>query len=416
MPRSHRRQGAPCGPFAPVSVAPAGALITARVQPTRPETYRQSLLRSFEVCPRRALHEIQLPGDLSVGNVESSADLGSATHAVFHEILRTLRRQGEEQISTQEGIEIMYETLAAGEWVLPAEDRHSLVAFVLSFCSYYSWPRGRIMALEAKLHLDLKCPDGKTRTLTGTPDVVLADPPDGLVIVDFKTGKGQPRSPREMPEDGQPIVGREYLSSEGTFQLDVYGLLALKGVDEHGHRLTTRASRATMREAWMRFGQRREATLGLDELEHVERQIGVQMMLLDRAIEEGPESGSKLTNPRPGRQCVRGCPVSMSCPVPEEQRGEGAIGSPADADENARRWVKVQAVNTALRARLKAWHEETGHCPDVGDGTVVRWSGDKPGRKFGVHVEAAGADQRAGDEFLASMEAELARRGEVVSA
>ena len=431
-PSSHRRRGQACGPFVAAVVAgegavlaPAGATITERVAPKRPTTYRQSLLRSFEICPRRALHELLIPGDLSVGNVGSSADLGSASHAVFTEILATIKREGVsvdehgrrhviDQLSTQEGIEVMYEVLAAGEWVLSTDDRDTLRDFVLWFCSYprYRFNPGRIMSLERRLSLDLLCPDGVTRTLTGQPDLVLSDPPDGLIVVDYKTGRGKPPSPRQMPEEGEPIVGRQYLSEGGTFQLDIYGLLALKGHTEDGYRLAPRARRVTLREAWMRFGEHREATLGIEELEHVEREIAVQMMLLDRAIDEGADSGSKLTNPRPGRQCARACPVSMSCPVPEEQRGEGAIGSPADADENARRWVKVRAVDAALRARLKAWHEETGHCPDVGDGTQVRWEGERGSRKFGAHPPAVPADpaerEAADAAFVAAMEAELA--------
>lgn len=454
-PQRHWRQGQHCGPFEPVAVAPegavlapAGAVITERVAPKRPTTYRQSLLRSFEICPRRALHELLLPGDLSVGNVGSSADLGSAAHAVFTEILATIKREGVsvdehgqrhvvEQLSTQEGIEVLYEVLAAGEWVLTADDRDTLRDFVLWFCSYprYRFNPGRIMSLERRLSLDLLCPDGVTRTLTGQPDLVLSDPPDGLVVVDWKTGRGQPPTPRPKckrcgegashpnhrrdghctftpPSDDDPIVGRQYLSEGGTYQLDIYGLLALKGRTEDGYQLAPRARRVTLREAWMRFGEHREATLGIEELEHVEREIAVQMMLLDRAIDEGVDSGTKLTNPRPGRQCARACPVSLSCPVPEEQRGDGAIGSPADADENARRWVKVRAVDAALRARLKAWHEETGHCPDVGDGTQVRWEGERGSRKFGAHPPAAPVDpaerEAADAAFLASMEAELA--------
>lgn len=448
-PRSHVRGGnLNCGPFVAATIAPdgmvlapAGATIVEHAAPERPTTYRQSVLRSFEICPRRALHELLIPGDLSVGNVGSSADLGSAAHAIFGEILATLRRQGEQMISTQEGIEVMYETLVAGEWVLPAEDRDTLRDFVLSFCSSpkYRLQPSRIMALETRLSLDIECPDGVTRTLTGQPDVILSDPPDSLIVIDWKTGRGQPPTPRPKckhcgegashpnhrrdghctftpPGDDEPIVGRAYLSEGGTYQLDIYGLLALKGRTEEGYQIAPRAQRVTLREAWLRFGERREATLGIDELEHVEREIAVQMMLLDRAIDEGPESGSKLTNPRPGRQCNRGCPVSLTCPVPEEQRGEGAITSPDDADENARRWVKIRAADTALRARLKAWHEETGHCPNVGDGTQVRWEGEKGSRKFGAHLPAVPDAERtaaiaASDAaFVASMQAELEKR------
>lgn len=415
-PRSHRRGGnVHCGPFSAATIAadgavlaPAGTVLTpALATRERPTTYRQSLLRSFEVCPRRALHEIQLPEDLSVGNVEASADLGSATHAVFNEILETMRRHGEAQISTQEGIEVMYEVIAKSDFVLPASEFDDLIRFTLSFCSYYTWPRPA-MALEKRLTLDLVCPDGKTRTLTGQPDVIIADPPDGLVVVDFKTGQGKPKSPRAMPEQGEPIIGKEYLSDHGTFQLKVYGLLALREYPS--------AQRVTLREAWIRFGERREAVLGRDELEHVEREVALKMMQLDRAIDEGPDSASKLTNPRPGKQCLRGCPVKRSCPVPAEQRGLGALDSTASADAEAARFVVVDALRQEQRDALKAYHEETKYAPQVGDGRVVRWKeAIETGRSraFGVHDPAVvdvEARELADTEFVASMEAEIEDR------
>lgn len=372
--------------------------------------YRQSLLRSFETCPRRALHELQVAGDLSVGNVEATADLGSATHAVFREILATMRRHGETQISTQEGIEVMYEVLAAGDWVLPAGERDDLRGFVLSFCTYYQWAPSRIMALEQRLATDLECPDGRMRTLTGQPDVVVADPPTGLIVVDYKTGNGRPRSPRKLPPQGEAIVGREYLSAGGTFQLDVYGLLALRAYPA--------AQRVTLREVWLRFGERREAELVRDELEHVEREVAVQMMLLDRALDEGAESA--LARPRPGRQCLRSCPVKRSCPIPAEQRGIGALDSPDAADAEAARFVVVDALRQEQRDALKAYHEETGYCPDVGDGTVIRWAEKSDGgRSFGVHppayVDPAAQAAREEQELLAMERAADERRRETAA-
>ncbi len=454
-PRRHVRGPDYCGPFEPAQVAPDGAVVVERsnvptMERARPTTYRQSLLRDFETCPRRALHSLAIPNDLSVGNVGSSADLGSASHAVLIAIINTLRQHGTsldehgrrvavEQLSTQEGIEVMYETLAAGEWVLTAEDRADLRGFVLTFCSEkkYRWQPGRILATERRLHLDIVCPDGKTRRLTGQPDVILADPPDSLIIVDFKTGRGQPSNPRPRcqvcgewasnaahghggshrftpPPDDAPIVGRQYLDS--TYQLDIYGLLALRGVDEDGHRLSARARQATLREAWMRFGELREATLTVDELEHVEREVAVQMMLLDRAIDEGPDSGSKLTNPRPGKQCSRACPVLLSCPIDHEQRGdEGAITSPEEADELVKAWVKAKADYQALGKRVKAWHDVTGHCPEVGDGTVARWKAKASGkgRDFGVfEPEVIELDDgRYIEQWTAELEAQQTKAG-----
>lgn len=338
-------------------------------------TFRQSLLASFEQCPRRALHGMLIDDDLTVGNVGAAADLGSAFHAVAAEILRTLYRQGESQMPTQEAVEVMYEVLGVGAWSLPADARDDLRSIVLNFASYYTWSAKRILALERRLTAEIACQDGEIRELTGQPDLIIADPPDGLVIVDYKTSRGSPRSPRTLPPKGEAIVGKQYLSERGHFQLDIYGLLALRHYPQ--------PNRVTLRELHLRTGERREATLGRDELEHVEREVGIQMQKLDEAIRagEGP-----LWKPRPGRQCLRRCPVVNSCPVPDEMKGVGALVSEDAADAAAERFIVVDALRQTLRDQLKAHHEETGHAPGVGDGHVLRWKVD-PGtgrRQFGV--------------------------------
>src|SRR3954467_13438184 len=78
------------------------------------KSYRQSLLASFEQCPRRAMHGMAIDDDLTVGNVGASADLGSAFHAFAAAYLRTLWKQEEPNMPTQEAVEIAYEILANG--------------------------------------------------------------------------------------------------------------------------------------------------------------------------------------------------------------------------------------------------------------------------------------------------------------
>jgi hypothetical protein len=365
-------------------------------------TYRQSLLQSFEICPRRTLHGLALDDDLTTGHMGSSADLGSAFHAVAAEILRTLYRQGEEQMPTQEAVEIMYEVYANGKWVLPTADRDTLRNLVLSLASYYRWNTRRIMALEERLETQIVCEDGIVRTLTGQPDVLLADPPAGMVIVDYKTGWSIPKTPRDLPEQGEAIVGEQYLSERGHFQLDIYGLLALRRYPQ--------AKYVTLRELHLRNGQRREATLDRAKLEHVEREIADHMMKLDRAIDEGPDS--ELWRPRPGPQCARKCPVATSCPVPAEQRGVGALENEDLADAAAARFVVTDAVRGTLRDQLKTHYEQTGRPPEVGDGTGFFWrhKANGKGREFGCFPlsEHGLPDPSLDVDYTEALEASLA--------
>jgi hypothetical protein len=66
----------------------------------------------------------------------------------------------------------------------------------------------------------------------------------------------------------------------------------------------------------------------------------------------------------------------------------GALDSHEAADAEVRRWQVVSELDYDLRRALRAYHEETGYAPAVGDGRVARW--DPPikrgegKRKFGL--------------------------------
>lgn len=391
QPRGHTRrvdgERVQCGPFAPAfasdqPVTPQGPYGT---RPLRPRsTYRQSLLAGFETCPRRTMHGLQLTSDMAAGNVGASADLGQAVHAVNDEILRTLYRQNETVMPTQEAVEVMYAVLAKGPWVLPADEREALLVMTLNFVRK-PWNTKRILLLEGtpppfdsdgeNLSVDIVCQDGVIRTLTGRPDLIAADPPDGIIIVDYKTGWAPPKQPKKPVEPGVIVTGKQYLSDRGHYQLDTYGLLGLERFPQ--------ATRATLREVHQRTGHIREATLARDELEHIARELGIQMMKLDHGISEGETS--KIWKPRPGSHCVRQCPVSMSCPLPPAQRGEGALGDHETADRTAAITAKAHALYQQGRDQLKTYHVETHYAPEVGDGKVWRWKGEVGDRSFGMH-------------------------------
>jgi hypothetical protein len=138
----------------------------------------------------------------------------------------------------------------------------------------------------------------------------------------------------------------------------------------------------------MRFASHgpRYARLSREGLEQIEHKLAADMMKLDQALREGPQSG--LWEPRPGAQCLH-CEVASSCPVPSRQRGEGAIESQVDADIEARRWARGKAMYTQAAERLKA-RSDAGLPPgQVTGGKELRW-GPEPdawrqkggGRKF----------------------------------
>ncbi len=342
--------------------------------------YRQSRIRAFHECPRRTVLEV----DWTAGLVGESADLGSALHAVVAEILRTLWRQGEKQMATQEAMEVCYEIVTAGPWVLSPASHDWLRQMVLKFCELESRPE-RFLAIEEVLTLDLVCPDGEVRTLSGTPDLLVAIPGGvpTIEISDWKSSLGVPRSPRITPEPGEPIRGEAYLHEGGHTQLRIYGLLVLARYP--------RAQRCTLSQRNLRWGgPPREASIDRDDCEHIARQVALLMQQLDTALSAG--EGHELSAPRPGPQCTTRCQVARSCPVPQEARGLGALATMEDAVAETKRMVVVKALGKQQANSLKAFHEARDEYIDLGDGTALGWF-EKPsgGREFTIKERTATA-------------------------
>ena len=340
---------------------------------THPEVYRQSLLNGFTTCPRRTKFGLLAGEEHTVGWVGHSGDLGTALHAVAREILRTLYRQGEPQMPTQEAIEVLYEVVGQLPFTLPTEALDDLRWLTLAFAGY-RWNPKRILALEEEIRVPIECPDGQWRTLKGQPDILMADPPTGLIVIDLKSGRARPKGPRIEPEQGEIVEGREYLA--GMFQGTTYSLLGLHTYPA--------ARRVIFRELHLRSGQVRQMTLGRDELEHVERQLAHTMMQIDRAIGEGPKS--ELWAPRPGSHCTRRCPVARSCPIPREQRGEGGIATEIQARDAARALAVLEGQRAALISQLKAWVKDPNNpLPMANDHEFAGWNPPLGrGRRFGL--------------------------------
>lgn len=360
------------------------------------DTYRQSTLAGLGTCARRTRFALERGDDTVAGWVGSTGDLGTVFHAVVAEMLRTMWKYDHRTMPTEEAMTVCREVYANGDITLPAEDRRTLSGLVLAFCKFPFAPR-KIAALEQRLTLDIVCPDGVTRTLKGQPDLVMYDPPHGLIVVDWKTGQGKPPKPQDASKvialddtDVTLAIGPEYLSDRGHFQLDTYGLLAMEGRLDDGSRIAEGAQYVTLREMHLRSGEERMATLDRNTaIEHVMPALAADMQRLDRGIREGPKS--KVWAPRPGKHCTKQCPVARSCPIPREQRGDGAIMTQAQADAAARQWMASKAVVEQTRSQSVAYVENGNPPGRINDREELRWGPEKDawrqkggGRKFGA--------------------------------
>lgn len=337
------------------------------------EGIRQSLLAGFELCGRRTRFALEQKGDWSTGYVEVSADLGKMFHLFAAKYLRTLWKSGAVQMERHDAEEVLWETYAEAGFVLPSDEREDLLWLARGFC-HFKWNATRVLALEERLEVGLGGLDGQIRPVTGQPDVLMSDPPRGLVIVDYKSGRSRPPSPRGQ-RDVEYAEGKQYLSERGHFQLDCYGMLALHAFPTMDY--------VILRELHLRTAQVREATLRREELPRVERELALHAQMLERAIDEGPKS--ELFRPRAGAHCARQCPVSRSCPIPREQRGVGAIATDKQQDEASEAFAVVHAQQELLRKQLKERHEATGRAGQLSDGKQVRWhENGSGGRSFGI--------------------------------
>jgi hypothetical protein len=340
--------------------------------------YRQSLLVAMGTCPRRTLHSLTLGGDWATGGIGTAGLLGTAFHAVAAEMLRTLWRTGEQRMNAEDALVLMRDVVARERYVLPFKDQRDLKYLTIGF-SHYTWASHRILSggLEQRLYADVQCPDGVTRRISGQPDLLMSDPPDGILCLDWKSGRGVPPAPRGAA-DKTYAMGRQYLSPNGTAQLSIYAYLIMANYPS--------VNRVVLRELHLRTGTTREADMARDEMEDVAHELGDIVMKLDLAIREG--SDSDRWYPLPGTHCTRQCPVAKSCPIPVEQRGAGAIEDDDQADSAAAAYVVAKAQYEQLRDALKAHYEGTGYTPTVGH-KELRWGEDDKGkRSWALHDPA----------------------------
>ena len=235
--------------------------------------------------------------------------------------------------------------------------------------SRYPWSPQRFLAIEERLFKEVVCPDGEVRTLTGQPDLIVADPPENIIIVDLKFGRSQPPRPRD--DEWERDQGKPYLSERGHYQLDAYSMLALQRYPQ--------ATRCTLREVHIRIDEDREAFITREEMEHVERRMGVHLQRLDEMLR-----GEREPEARPGHHCHH-CLRPHECPIAAEDRGLGAIQSASQAKVVASRWGVADAMRDRDGTAIKGWLERDGSTGIELTSGYVGWKPTEKNRRFGLH-------------------------------
>lgn len=343
----------------------ARARVEEWINPTSieaPDPLRQSSIARFDNCPLSLLLDVTQPASQK-GNI---AARGTLFHVWVGRVLRQMRAEGWVEYPTEMGLELLLQVLAqhvpAEEVVhLPMSELRWLRVLVTRWCEgtqQVGFNAQRILAIEERQYMPLPVPDGRggtySRTITGQPDVLVADPPDGIIVVDWKTGWARPsKDDGEVARQGNREEGK--LSEQGYAQQVIYGAL---GLHEY-----PAATRFTLREAYVMWGEYREATIERFQLERVLDILGSIVAQMDQAFAEGPDSDRWIA--KAGVHCGI-CPGVHLCPIKDWE------GIPATLDEAvaiAREWIVAAQVRKDRLPYLKGWVDAHGPIPiDHGKG------------------------------------------------
>lgn len=366
--------------------------------------YRQTLLSNMDNCALSVRFDLE-----AIDTTNAVQARGIIFHRFAAEYLRTLKATGQTTMPHEEVMQILVEASRQRDVpddrlvVVPARERRLLRIAALSLGGMNLDMR-RLIAVEEKLETTVRYDHPEhgpvERTISGTPDAILADPPNGAVILDWKTAPSAPAA-QKTDEHGNHVQSHwtgdhEHVSYQGYFQQRFYAMLMLDNYPS--------AERATLREYYPIPRESRNATVPRDALEHVRTEMAVIVEHLDRALEGGSDGPVWL--PSPGKHCGY-CSRPASCPIEREARAiEGGIASDAHAERIAAEVAVADVVRTEGLKALKNYHEDTGREIPVKNAKgklAWRWDKDSGGkRRFKLctpEPRERAADQPLADAF-----------------
>lgn len=329
-----------------------------------PEILRQSSIARFDNCALSFLFELTYPSRNAQRPVPIA--LMAARGALFHRwvaaALTQMRAEGWTEYPVEMGLELLLQVLAQRDVPdddvvhLPMRELKWLRVLVTRWCEgtlRTGFNASRIISIEERLYMKVPVPDGRgglyERVISGQPDVVVADPPDGIIIPDWKSGWAPPArltGDDVAAHEDASSVKDERLSDQGYAQQVIYGALGLANLPAVNH--------VTLREAYVMAGEYREATVHRWELERVLDVLGGVIAQIDAAIAAGRRSGRWI--PTAGTHCGI-CPSPRNCPIKDWE------GIPETVDEAkllAREWLVSAEVRKDRLPLLKGWVEAHG--------------------------------------------------------
>jgi hypothetical protein len=323
--------------------------LTGGKQLVAPDPLRQSYIQRFDACALSLLLDLLSPN-------RSPSDLaarGTLFHRWVAKALTLMRDRGETTMPVDLGLSMLLDVCAQKDIPddevvhLPMREMAWLRIAVTRWCEMGEFNAQRIVALEEPLEGTILVPDGQggfyERQLIGHPDVLVADPPGGIICVDWKSGWAPPSKEREH-QPGE--VREDKISDQGFVQQVVYGLLILQNFPV--------VQRVTLREFYLLFGEYREATIDRANLERTMDVVAATVAQIDDALAGGIASDRWI--PRAGTHCGI-CPAVRKCPISD---WEGIPETYEEARLLANEWIVSAEVRKDRLPLLKGWVDANG--------------------------------------------------------
>lgn len=325
-----------------------------------PDPLRQSSIAKFDNCALSLLLSEQAP-ERQPSNL---AARGTLFHRWVGKAIATMRANGEVTFPVEQGLALLLDVLAQRDVPdedvvhLPMSELKWLRVCVTRWCEGGPFNAQRVVAIEDRLYGTIMVPDGNgglyERRISGQPDVLVADPPQGMIVVDWKAGWAPPTK-QNAAVAADERRENDRISDQGYAQQVIYGLLVLQNYPAVQY--------VTLREAYIMYGEHREATVERWQLERVTDVLGAVIAQIDAAFEAGPESPRWI--PTAGTHCGI-CAAPRKCPLKDW------LGIPATLEEAqllAREWIVAAQVRKERLPFLKGWVDANGPIPiDHGKG------------------------------------------------
>jgi hypothetical protein len=362
-----------------------------------PDPLRQSSIARFDACALSLLLSEQSP----VRQPSDLAARGTLFHRWVARAIAQMRERGWTSYPVEMGLELLLEVLAQRDVPdhevvhLPMRELRWLRVVVTRWCEGGAFNAQRVVAIEERINGVVYVPDGNggmyERIVTGQPDVLVADPPNGMICIDWKSGWAPPAKEVERVNGNQDQD--QTLSDQGYAQQVIYGLLVLQTYPA--------VEKVTLREAYLMYGEYREATIERWQMERVTDILGAVIAQIDAAFEAGPES--KRWIPTAGTHCAM-CPAPRKCPLTEW------LGTPTTVEEAqlvAREWIVAAEVRKERLPLLKGWYDANGPLPieHAKGRREVGWTPNKSGdgRSFKLYEPEDAPDSPWDERLLQAM-------------